>query len=89
MRRQCEKYNPKDIFQREYYESLYKRYPKLNVYMSHETLNPPIEEQPKIITVELRKFPEDRNHKRDNLISERIKRVIELKNITMTTQNTR
>ena len=35
-----------------------------------------IEEQTKIITGELRKFPhyEDRNHKRDNLISERIKR---------------
>ena len=43
-----EKYNPKDIFQRQYYESLYERYPELNVYMSGETLNPPIEEQPKI-----------------------------------------
>jgi len=71
-----EKYNPKDIFQRQYYESLYERYPELNVYMSGETLNPPIEEQPKIITGELRKFPDDRNHKKDNLISERIKRVI-------------
>ena len=66
-----EKYNPKDIFQREYYESLYKRYPKLNVYMSGETLNPPIEEQPNIITDSFSGFPNDRNHKKLKLISKR------------------
>ena len=39
--------------------------------MSGETLNPPVDIQPKLITHELRKFPEDRNHKREKLISKR------------------
>ena len=71
-----EKYNPKDIFQRQYYESLYERYPELNVYMSGETLNPPIEEQPNIITDSFSGFPNDRNVKR-NLVSKREKKMID------------
>ena len=69
------KYNPKDIFQQKYYEDLYKRYPELNVYMSGETLNPPIEEQPNIITDDFAGFPNDRNFKK-NPISKRIKKTI-------------
>ena len=70
------KYNPKDIFQQKYYEDLYKRYPELNVYMSGETLNPPIEEQPNIITDDFAGFPNDRNFKK-NPISKRIKKMID------------
>ena len=65
------KYNPKDIFQRNWFYSLWKKYENLNIYFSGETLNPPIEEQPKIITGELRKFPEDRNHKKEKVLSKR------------------
>jgi len=65
------KYNPKDIFQRKWFTKLYDKYSDLHMYCSGETLNPPIDEQPKIITGELRKFPEDRNHKRDKLISKK------------------
>ena len=70
------KYNPKDVFQQEYYEGLYKKYPELNVYMSGETLNPPIEEQPNIITDSFSGFPNDRNFKR-NLVSKRKKKMID------------
>ena len=70
------KYNPKDVFQQEYYEGLYKKYPELNVYMSGETLNPPIEEQPNIITDSFSGFPNDRNVKR-NLVSKREKKMID------------
>jgi len=67
------KYNPKDIFQRKWFYELWDKYDhlniNLNIYMSGETLNPPLEEQPKIITGELRKFPEDRNHKKEKLWS--------------------
>ncbi len=70
------KYNPKDVFQQKYYESLYKKYPELNVYMSGETLNPPIEEQPNIITDSFSGFPNDRNVKR-NLVSKREKKMID------------
>jgi len=65
------KYNPKDLFQREWFTKLYDKYDNLHLYMSGETLNPPIDEQPKIITGELRKFPDDRNHKKLKLISKR------------------
>ena len=65
------KYNPKDVFQRKYFTELYEKYPNLHLYMSGETLNPPLDVQSKIITHELRKFPEDRNHKREKLISKR------------------
>ena len=70
------KYNPKDVFQQNYYEGLYKKYPELNVYMSGETLNPPIEEQPNIITDSFSGFPNDRNVKR-NLVSKREKKMID------------
>ena len=65
------KYNPKDLFQREWFTKLYDKYDNLHLYMSGETLNPPIDEQPRIITGELRKFPDDRNHKKLKLISKR------------------
>jgi hypothetical protein len=65
------KYNPKDTFQREWFRKLWDKYSRLginlNIYFSGETLNPPIEEQPKIITGEWRKFPSDRNVKKDKL----------------------
>ena len=67
------KYNPKDTFQREWFRKLWDKYNRLginlNIYFSGETLNPPIEEQPKIITGEWRKFPSDRNVKKDKLWS--------------------
>ena len=63
------KYNPKDVFQRKWFYSLWPKYPNMNMYFSGETLNPPIEEQPKIITGEERKFPKDRNFKREKLYS--------------------
>ena len=65
------KYNPKDTFQREWFRKLWDKYNRLginlNIYFSGETLNPPVEEQPKIITGEWRKFPHDRNVKKDKL----------------------
>ena len=44
--------------------------------MSGETLNPPIEEQPNIITDSFSGFPNDRNVKR-NLVSKREKKMID------------
>ena len=70
------KYNPKDVFQQKWYEDIFKKYPELNVYMSGETLNPPIEEQPNIITDSFSGFPNDRNFKR-NLVSKREKKMID------------
>ena len=68
-----QKYNPKDVFQREHFWGLWEKYHKLgvnlNIYLSGETLNPPVEEQPEIITHEFRKFPHDRNTKKDKLFS--------------------
>jgi len=70
------KYNPKDVFQQKWYENIFKKYPELNVYMSGETLNPPVEEQPNIITDSFSGFPNDRNFKR-NLVSKREKKMID------------
>ena len=70
------KYNPKDVFQQKWYEDIFKKYPELNVYMSGETLNPPVEEQPNIITDSFSGFPNDRNFKR-NLVSKREKKMID------------
>ena len=44
--------------------------------MSGETLNPPVEEQPNIITDSFSGFPNDRNVKR-NLVSKREKKMID------------
>jgi tRNA(Ile)-lysidine synthase TilS/MesJ len=68
------KYNPKDIFQRSWFYKLWDKYDKLNVnltiYITGETLNPPIEEQSKIDIPELQSFfPPDRNHTKDVLWS--------------------
>lgn len=68
------KYNPKDIFQRSWFYKLWDKYDKLNVnltiYITGETLNPPIEEQSKIDIPELQWFfPPDRNHTKDVLWS--------------------
>ena len=66
------KYNPKDVFQRSWFYKLWDKYDKLNVnltiYVTGETLNPPIEEQNKMTLPELEViFPSDRNNIKDRL----------------------
>jgi len=64
-----EKYNPKDIFQNWWYDSLFKKYDgKLNVFFSGETKNPPLDVQ-KEMGLD-KEFPFNRNtdvHKRIGL----------------------
>src|SRR6056300_484805 len=66
------KYNPKDVFQRSWFYKLWDKYDKLNVnltiYITGETLNPPIEEQNRMTLPELPViFPSDRNNTKDKL----------------------
>ena len=62
------KYNPKDIFQNWWYDSLFEKYDdKLNVFFSGETKNPPLDVQEELGLLE--EFPPDRNHNKERLLS--------------------
>ena len=62
------KRNPKDIFQKQFITDLFDRHNgKLNVILSGETLNPPIEDQ--IAMGQETEFPEDRNRTRADLLA--------------------
>lgn len=60
------KISPKDIFQRQFIRNLFKEHDgKLNLILSGETLNPPIEEQQSIV---VEKFQLHRNEKISDLL---------------------
>ncbi len=62
------KYNPKDIFQNKWFDTLFDKYNgKLNFLCSGETLNPPLDVQDQL--VKHREFPSDRNKKAPRLLS--------------------
>jgi len=63
------KRNPKDIFQKQFIKDLFTKYHgKLNFVLSGETLNPPINEQEKLLSGNLNTFPKDRNMLKKNLL---------------------
>lgn len=64
------KRHPKDVFQRDFIPSLFKKYQgKLNFILSGETLNPPISEQEKLFLGTQNEFLKERNDKKKFLLS--------------------
>jgi tRNA(Ile)-lysidine synthase TilS/MesJ len=56
------KRNPKDIFQKQFIRELFDKYSgRLNFVLTGETLNPPLEEQEKLLPGIMNEFPKDRN----------------------------
>lgn len=66
-----DKINPKDIFQKQFIKDLFKKYQgNLNLILSGETLNPPMEDQ--ILLGLAGEFPADRNRGRWQLLEKYI-----------------
>jgi hypothetical protein len=62
------KYNPKDIFQNQWFNTIFDKYEgKLNMLLSGETLNPPVDVQDTLVMSG--EFPPDRNHKAARVFS--------------------
>jgi len=63
------KRSPKDVFQKQFIPSLFKKYEgKLNFILSGETLNPPLSEQLKLFQEAENEFLPARNDKKINLL---------------------
>ena len=64
-----EKYNPKDIFQNRWFNELLDKYEgKLNMFISGETLNPPLDVQAELCHIR-GEFPPDRNIKASRIFT--------------------
>jgi hypothetical protein len=60
--------NPKDIFQNQWFNTIFDKYEgKLNMLLSGETLNPPVDVQDTLVMSG--EFPPDRNHKAARVFS--------------------